>query len=72
VLQAHPKKIWYWLLIVPYVAIAWLPSYNRIEPTLYGIPFFYWYQLLWVILSSAIIALVFKLAHGGKKSGAAQ
>ncbi len=28
-----------------------------------GIPFFYWYQLLWIILGALIIALVYKLEH---------
>jgi len=25
------NKAWYWLLVIPYLAILWLPSYNRIE-----------------------------------------
>jgi hypothetical protein len=36
----------------------WVPSYNRIEPALGGVPFFYWYQLGWILLSAAIVALV--------------
>lgn len=67
--QPRPNKRWYWLLTLPYIAIFWLPYYNRLEPTLFGMPFFYWYQLLWVVLSSAIIALVFRLAHGAGKRG---
>jgi hypothetical protein len=70
--SAPPKtrgnKIWYWLLIIPYLAIAWLPSYNRIEPRAFGIPFFYWYQLLWVVLSTLIIGVVLYLVHMRKRS----
>lgn len=62
--RPRSKKVWYWLLALPYIAILWLPSYNRIEPTLFGLPFFYWYQLLWVVLCSALIAFVFRRAHG--------
>jgi hypothetical protein len=36
-----------------------VPSFDRTGPALWGFPFFYWYQLLWVPLSSAIIGLVF-------------
>ena len=38
----HPV---YLLLLVPYIALLWVPFYNRIEPTLLGIPFFYWFQM---------------------------
>jgi hypothetical protein len=36
---------WYWLLLVPLVLVLYPPLYNRTDPTLFGIPFFYWYQL---------------------------
>jgi hypothetical protein len=62
------NKIWYWLLIIPYLAILWVPSYNRVEPLAFGIPFYYWYQLLWVVLSTAVIAVVLFLSHGRKRS----
>ena len=35
--------------------MLWVPSYNRIEPELGGIPFFYWYQLGWILLGAAIV-----------------
>jgi len=38
------------LLAVPVVALLWLGSYARVEPTLGGFPFFIWYQFLWVFL----------------------
>jgi hypothetical protein len=43
------------LLLIPYVAMMWVPSYNRIQPELAGIPFFYWYQLLWIVLGALIL-----------------
>jgi Protein of unknown function (DUF3311) len=39
------------LLLVPLVALALVPTYSRPKPVLWGFPFFYWYQLLWVILT---------------------
>ena len=50
---------WHLLLLVPYVAVLWVPFYNRIEPSAFGIPFFYLYQIAWVVISSAMIAVVY-------------
>jgi Protein of unknown function (DUF3311) len=49
---------WYLALLIPFLALLWVPFYNRLDPTLFGIPFFYWYQFVWVILTSLIIVLV--------------
>ncbi len=50
--------VWYALLIAPFVGtlIPWL--YNRATPALFGLPFFYWYQLAWVLVTSALLGLV--------------
>ncbi len=53
------SRRWLWLLSLPWIAMIWVPSYNRIEPRLFDFPFFYWYQLLWVLISAAITALVY-------------
>ncbi|KTC68920.1 hypothetical protein Lbir_2453 [Legionella birminghamensis] len=54
-----PKKRWYWLLLIPNLAVLPLPWYNRLNPTLFGMPFFYWYQLLWIFLGAIIVAIVY-------------
>jgi hypothetical protein len=51
------------LLIIPFIAVLCVPFYNSAEPMLYGVPFFYWYQLLWIILSAVIIGIVYRLEH---------
>jgi hypothetical protein len=55
-LSAH-SPWWNLLLLIPFVALLWVPFYNRLDPQLFGIPFFYWYQFLWVILTSLVIWL---------------
>ena len=50
---------WYLLFIIQFVAVLWPPFYNRAEPTLAGMPFFYWYQLLWVIIGAILTAIVY-------------
>ncbi len=47
------------LLLIPYVAMLWVPFYNRVEPMLAGIPFFYWYQMLWILLGVAVLIPVY-------------
>ncbi|MEW6450474.1 MAG: DUF3311 domain-containing protein [Pseudomonadota bacterium] len=49
---------WYLLFIIQFVAVLWPPLFNKAEPALIGIPFFYWYQLLWVILGAILTAIV--------------
>jgi Protein of unknown function (DUF3311) len=38
---------------------GWPPLYNRVEPAWIGMPFFYWYQLLWVIIGAVLTAIVY-------------
>ena len=52
----HPVYLW---IAVPFVALLWVPFFNRTTPELFGIPFFYWYQMLWTILGSLCIVPVY-------------
>lgn len=61
------RRGWYWLLILPYVFMLWVGSFNKLEPSFNGIPFFYWYQFVWIALTAAIIWSVYALAHGGDR-----
>jgi len=36
-----------------------VPSYASAAPALAGIPFFYWYQFLWVFISAVLTAIVY-------------
>jgi len=55
-------------LIVPYVAILWVPLFNRIEPSIAGVPFFYWYQMLWIALGALVLLPVFMVEERDRKS----
>ncbi|KPC79886.1 MULTISPECIES: DUF3311 domain-containing protein [Streptomyces] len=48
-------------LIAPFVALLWVSSYARVEPTFIGIPFFYWYQMLWVLISTGLTMIAYVL-----------
>jgi hypothetical protein len=50
---------WYLLLLIQFVAVLWPPFYNKLDPTFIGLPFFYWYQLLWIIIGGVLTAVVY-------------
>ena len=51
---------WKLLLVLPYLALCFPQLYARATPELFGFPFFYWYQLLCVILTAGLLALVYR------------
>lgn len=53
------SPLWYLLLLVPFVALMWVGSYNRAAPAWGGVPFFYWYQMLWIVISAALTLIVY-------------
>ncbi|HYP63671.1 MAG TPA: DUF3311 domain-containing protein [Acidocella sp.] len=54
------------LLLVIFVAALAVPFYNRAEPSLFGFPFFYWYQLAVVLSASLLTWIVYLVEHAGK------
>ncbi|MCO5400618.1 DUF3311 domain-containing protein [Ralstonia soli] len=48
------------LLALPFIGLLWVPFYNQETPMLFGFPFFYWYQFMWVPITSLLIWIVFK------------
>ncbi|MDB5761440.1 MAG: hypothetical protein JWQ21_435 [Herminiimonas sp.] len=48
------------ILLIPYIALLWVPFYNGKQPAFFGFPFFYWYQFLWVPLTSLLIYIVYR------------
>ncbi|WP_327234559.1 DUF3311 domain-containing protein [Streptomyces sp. NBC_01317] len=64
-------------LVAPFVALLWVSSYARTDPAFIGIPFFYWYQMLWVVVSAVLTMIAFQLwrrdqrARTGSRAGGA-
>ncbi len=58
--QSRSGWSWWYLLFVAQFAIAlWPPFYDRAEPYWNGVPFFYWYQLLCVMVGAVLTAVVY-------------
>lgn len=53
------SSVWL-LLLIPFAGLLWVPFYNARTPELFGFPFFYWYQLLWVPLTALLTWIVFR------------
>ncbi len=50
---------WYLLFVIQFVVFLWPPFYNFAEPDWIGIPFFYWFQLLGVLIGAVLTAVVY-------------
>jgi hypothetical protein len=50
------KYLW---LIIPCIAAIATPLYNTIEPRLFGVPFFFWFQLSLIPISSLFILMAY-------------
>jgi Protein of unknown function (DUF3311) len=60
----EPKRHWLRILFVlPFIAMLWVSSYNRVTPELFGFPFYYWYQLAWVVIAAIIAGIIYNVEH---------
>ncbi len=48
------------LLLIPVVASLSVPFYNRVEPAIGGVPFFYWFQLALVLVCTLVCVIVYR------------
>lgn len=62
-MQSEPRpkgsRVWYLLLIVPFIGTLFPQFYNSYYPVVGGFPMYYWYQLLWVPISAVLTAVVY-------------
>ncbi|MGN6445358.1 DUF3311 domain-containing protein [Amnibacterium sp.] len=56
----------------PYIAVAVIlaagivlplvvPIYARQAPSFIGLPFFYWYQMLWVVIEAVLLLICYRI-----------
>jgi len=58
--QQRKRRSWLLvLLLIPFIVLLIPPLYNFRDPTFIGIPFFYWFQLLMIIITALITAIVY-------------
>src|SRR4051812_24920996 len=61
--QRSDRSPWNWLLLVGIVLPLLVPLYNKVEPTLFGWPFFYWFQLLLVAVGVLVTSVVYRMTR---------
>jgi hypothetical protein len=54
---------WNWLLLLPLAVTLYPPLYNRESPDLFGIPFFYWYQMVAIGIGVTCTIVVYRMTR---------
>lgn len=57
------QRWWYLLLVLPFIAMLLPQTYNVAAPSVIGLPFFYWYQLLWIVITGLLTMAVYALTR---------
>ncbi|HTA85074.1 MAG TPA: DUF3311 domain-containing protein [Silvibacterium sp.] len=58
------RTVWNWLLVLPVIGLAFPAIYSRAGPVLFGFPFFYWYQIAWILITALLTAIVYLATEG--------
>jgi len=53
------RVLWALLFLAIFAGALWVPLYNRVDPTLFGFPFFYWFQFVWIIVTAVVTAAAY-------------
>ncbi|HJW20373.1 MAG TPA: DUF3311 domain-containing protein [Candidatus Nitrosotalea sp.] len=51
------------LVLIPSFVNLGVPIYNRETPELFGLPFFYWFQTLWLVACTGFYLVYSKLVE---------
>ena len=56
------------VILVPAVVIPlWVPLYDKTDPTLFGFPFFFWFQFALILMSGTLTAIAYGLSQLGQR-----
>lgn len=62
--SARPgQRWWYLLLVLPFIAMLLPQTYDAAAPAVGGLPFFYWYQLMWIVITGLLTIVVYALTR---------
>ncbi|MCL5881611.1 MAG: DUF3311 domain-containing protein [Candidatus Thermoplasmatota archaeon] len=57
------------LLAIPTAVLLAVPMYNRMNPQLLGLPFFYWFQAVWLVIAAVLYVTAGLLITSREKDG---
>ncbi len=56
------------VILLPAVVLPlWVPLYDRTDPTLFGFPFFFWFQFALILMSGVLTAIAYALSQRGQR-----
>jgi Protein of unknown function (DUF3311) len=58
--QTNGRRRVSWLLIIPFIAMLVPQLFDYREPEIGGVPFFYWYLLLWIPLTALLTWVAYR------------
>ena len=64
--RADDRRPINWLLLIPIVMPLLVPLYNRVDPKLAGIPFFYWYQMATALVAIVVMTFLYQVTKDKK------
>ncbi len=58
------------VILLPAVVLPlWVPLYDKTDPTLFGFPFFFWFQFALILLSAVLTSIAFVLSQRTDRRG---
>jgi hypothetical protein len=63
--RSHSTGLWALILVLlipPIVLPLWVPLYDKTDPTLWGFPFFFWFQFALILVSAVMTIVVYLLS----------
>jgi hypothetical protein len=66
--RPHRPSTGLWVLIIlillPAVVLPlWVPLFDKTDPTLFGFPFFFWFQFALILMAAALTLAAFVLSQ---------
>ncbi|MFP3280402.1 MAG: DUF3311 domain-containing protein [Vulcanisaeta sp.] len=55
------------LFTIPWIFYLLLTLYDTAQPELGGVPFFYWFQTLWLVVSSILFIIAVFILYPGRR-----
>ncbi len=65
-MRFQKKVVLILLILIPAIINLAVPLYNTATPDLFGLPFFYWFQIVWLVIAPAFY-LTFSKIIGNEK-----
>ena len=57
--RPRSRSAWQWILLLPLFGLLFPSLYSRATPELFGFPFFYWYQIAWILITGLLTAIAY-------------